>query len=59
MHFKDLLMAHGKLCKIFRYSSVDNIFLYLHSMFLINTGSYLKTGSLFLKGELWLNSKLD
>ena len=54
MHFKDLLTAHGKLCKIFRYSSVDKIFffLYSHSMFLINTGFYLKAGSLFLKGKL-------
>lgn len=55
MHFKDLLTARGKLCKIFRYSSVDTIFfffLYSHSMFLINTEFYLKTGSLFLEGEL-------
>ena len=60
MCFKDLLMAHGKFCKILRYSSVDKIFfLNSHPMFLINTGFYLKAGSLFLKGKLQLNSELD
>lgn len=52
MCFKDLLTVHGKLCKTFRYSSVDSIFLYSHATFLINTEFYLKTSSLFLKGEL-------
>lgn len=62
MHFKALLTAHGKLRKIFRYSSVGIFFLsflYSHSMLLINTEFYLKVNSSLiqnwtkLKGIHW------
>lgn len=58
MRFKDLLMAHGKFCKILTVQLIKSFF-YSHSMFLINTGFYLKAGLLFLKGKLQLNSELD